>query len=78
MENTNLNIFYYSKFEDDKKYHVYQYPNGTIYWYYNGLLHRESGPAKEYNDGRKEYYLNGNLYKNVSSDDEWLVKQIIE
>jgi hypothetical protein len=29
------------------------------YWYLNGKLHREDGPAIEHADGRKCWYLNG-------------------
>ena len=27
-----------------------------------GQLHREDGPAREWSDGSKEWYLNGNRY----------------
>ena len=33
------------------------------YWYLNGRLHREDGPAVEYNDGRKSWYINGKLHR---------------
>jgi hypothetical protein len=29
------------------------------FWYLNGELHREDGPAAEYSDGKKYWYLNG-------------------
>ena len=32
---------------------------GTKYWYFNGNLHREDGPAVEYAGGTKYWYLNG-------------------
>jgi len=35
--------------------------NGSKYWYLNYKLHREDGPAIEYNDGDKYWYLNGKL-----------------
>jgi hypothetical protein len=28
-------------------------------WYLNGQLHREDGPAVEYTDGDKSWFLNG-------------------
>jgi hypothetical protein len=28
----------------------------------NGLLHREDGPAIEFANGNKEWYLNGKMY----------------
>ena len=33
--------------------------NGDKYWYKNGELHREDGPAIEYGNGYKEWYING-------------------
>jgi hypothetical protein len=42
------------------------------------LVHRTDGPAKIFPDGKKEYYLNGIYYPNIKSDEEWLIKQIIE
>jgi hypothetical protein len=41
------------------EYTVKVYDNGTKYWYLNGELHREDGPATEYPDGTKYWYLNG-------------------
>ena len=33
---------------------------GTVRWFNPaGVLHREGGPALEYSDGRKSWYLNG-------------------
>lgn len=40
--------------------------------------HRTNGPARMWQDGFKEYWLNGIYYKNIKSDDEWIIKQIIE
>ena len=31
--------------------------DGNKYWYLNGLLHREDGPAIEYTDGTKRWFL---------------------
>ena len=33
--------------------------NGDTFWYINGKLHREDGPAVEWANGSKEWYLNG-------------------
>ena len=41
---------------------------GTKYWWLNGLLHRENGPAVEYASGYKYWYLNGKIY---SESDYW-------
>jgi hypothetical protein len=40
------------------KYEVKVYPNGNKFWYLNDEIHREDGPAFEYSDGYKAYYLN--------------------
>ena len=32
-------------------------------WYVNGKLHREDGPAVEWEDGSKSWYVNGNWKK---------------
>jgi len=34
-------------------------PDGTEYWYKEGLLHREDGPAIELPDGSEAFYLKG-------------------
>ena len=45
------------------KYEVHVHTNGTKFWYRDGKLHREDGPAAEYADGDKEWYLNGELHR---------------
>ncbi len=42
------------------EYKVTVHGNGTKYWHLNGKLHREDGPAIEWADGDKDWYLNGN------------------
>jgi hypothetical protein len=39
------------------------YADGTKYWYLNGDLHREGGPAYENADGTKFWYLNGKYHR---------------
>ena len=46
-----------------KTYTVEVLDNGTKYWYLNGELHREDGPAIEWEHGVKEWYLNGVLHR---------------
>jgi len=41
---------------------------GNKWWYLNGRLHREDGPAIEYDDGYKFWYLNGRCY---TESDYW-------
>ena len=36
---------------------------GTKFYYVNNKLHREDGPAIEYDDGDKEWYKNGLLHR---------------
>ena len=45
------------------KYEVEVHSCGTNYWYLNGKLHREDGPAIEYGDGTKKWYLNDTLHR---------------
>ena len=40
------------------EYTVKVYANGDKYWYLNGKLHREDGPAIEYANGSKSWFLN--------------------
>lgn len=37
--------------------------DGTKFWYLNGELHREDGPAIEHPDGIRKWYLNGKLHR---------------
>ena len=41
---------------------VVEYPSGNTYWLKNGEQHREDGPAVEYVDGYKEWYLEDKEY----------------
>jgi hypothetical protein len=45
------------------EYTVKVYPDGDKYWYLNGKLHREDGPAIEWPNGDKEWWLNGKLHR---------------
>jgi hypothetical protein len=40
------------------EYTVEVYPYGDKCWYLNGKLHREDGPAIEYANGYKSWWLN--------------------
>jgi hypothetical protein len=37
--------------------------SGTKKWYLSDKLHREDGPAIEYDDGARSWYLNGKLHR---------------
>lgn len=41
------------------KYEFITDANGVQFWYKDGSLHNEEGPAVIYPDGTKEYWLNG-------------------
>jgi len=45
------------------EYTVKVLDNGDKFWFLNGKLHREDGPAVEYSDGSKKWYLNGKLHR---------------
>jgi hypothetical protein len=54
-----------------KTYEVTVYNNGEKYWFLNGKLHREDGPAVEFADGDKAWYLNGQLHREDGPAIEW-------
>ena len=43
--------------------YVVIYPNGTKFWYKDGLRHRENGPAIIYYNNHKEWYRDGKLHR---------------
>ena len=45
------------------EYTVKVYDNGDKFWYLNGKLHREDGPAIEWADGGKSWYLDGKRHR---------------
>ena len=48
------------------------YDDGSTRWYNEvGKLHREDGPAIEYADGDKFWYLNGLLHREDGPAVEW-------
>ena len=53
------------------KYEVEVYTNGDKYWYLNDKLHREDGPAIEFNDGTKKWFLNGELHREDGPAIKW-------
>ena len=46
-----------------KTYTVEVLDDGTKFWYLNGELHREDGPAMEFVSGNKFWCLNGKLHR---------------
>jgi hypothetical protein len=39
------------------------YPNGTHFWYKDGKIHREDGPAIIYSDGTHFWYKDGKRHR---------------
>jgi hypothetical protein len=52
-------------------YNVKVYPDGTKCWYLNGKLHREDGPAVEWDNGNKWWFLNGKLHREDGPAIDW-------
>jgi hypothetical protein len=44
---------------------------GTKFWYLNGELHREDGPAVEYANGNKYWYFNDKFHRENGPAIEW-------
>ncbi len=55
------------------KYTVEYIDGGTTYWYKEGtnIFHRENGPAVEYADGSKMWYVYGKLHREDGPAVEW-------
>ena len=53
------------------EYTVKVFADGDKYWYLNGEIHREDGPAVEWADGSKFWWLNGKLHREDGPAKEW-------
>ena len=53
------------------KYRVVVTDTGTRYYNSTGQLHRDEGPAIEWNDGTKEWHHNGRLHRTDGPAIEW-------
>jgi len=51
--------------------------SGNRWWCQNGQFHRTDGPALEMKNNYKQYWLYGNEYPNIHSDEEWIIFQIL-
>lgn len=49
--------------------------NGTKLWYKNCQLHREDGPAIEWHDGDKDWFING-VQLSEEEFNQWLANKI--
>lgn len=59
-------------------YEIRKDSTGTKWYYKDGLLHREDGPAVLYADGSESWFMNGVLHRTggpardwVSGNEEW-------
>lgn len=48
---------------------IAEYPSGTKYWYKEGKLHREDGPACEWTNGHKQWWLEHKKYHPINLND---------
>jgi hypothetical protein len=53
----------YCEFIPDSFTGIAEYPDGAKFWYKEGNLHREDGPAREFSGGKKEWYKEGILHR---------------
>ena len=54
-----------------QEYKITMSKDGTKYWrLLNGKVHREDGPAVEWENGTKEWWLNGIWYQ---TQQDWLI-----
>jgi len=60
---TAINFKRYIKNDPSQIREIGFYVDGTKYWYLNGNIHREDGPAIEYANGAKQWFLNGKLHR---------------
>lgn len=49
----------------------FQNKDSTKYWYQNGQLHREDGPAVEQPNGTRYWYWNGQPHRENGPAEEW-------
>ena len=45
---------------------IVKWSNGTKFWYKEGKLHQEDGPACEFLNGTKKWYLEGEWYSQIN------------
>ena len=49
-----------------------EFPDRIEYRNDKGILHREDGPAVEWSDGSKEWYIKGELHREEGPAREWI------
>lgn len=53
-----IKVFYYSEIPENFT-GIVEFTNGDKYWFKEGNLHREDGPAREFSDKSKFWHLEG-------------------
>ena len=61
----------YWDLQDQTGAYLILYPSRDKVWFFNGLLHREDGPAFERADGTKFWCLNGFFHREDGPAVEW-------
>ncbi len=53
--------------------------DGSTYWFKNGIIHRDNGPAIEYSEGKKVWIVNGRTHREDGpaitffNSEEWFI-----
>jgi hypothetical protein len=80
-------IWYYNGLKHNLNGYAELFPDGSKYWFKHGKFHNEVGPARIMYASLNytlsslptiEFWLNGKYYPGIKSDEEWLIKQILE
>ena len=63
IDGMELFVGYVIDGEGNLKNGLYEYEDGAKYWYAQGRLHREDGPAIEYPGSNKYWYSRGQFHR---------------
>lgn len=75
----NISTSYYRLGKLHRKFGPAFYKDGSTFWFKNGILHRDNGPAVEYKEGKNIWFKNGRIHREDGpaiifySDEEWFV-----
>ncbi len=76
--NYHYNISKHEFWPNDRDKYI-EWNDGLKCWYdESSRLHRIDEPAIILGNGDKKYYLHGVLYKDINSDEEWIIKSLLE
>jgi len=60
-----IKVFYFAEIPENFT-GIAEFPNGDKYWHKEGRYHREDGPAVEFSDKSKLWYLEGKSYYDIN------------